>query len=241
MARLMGHLGGCNRPCPGLMAQGTIVNPQATWYFDFISPFAYLQWQRLWQLRNNRWIFRPILFAGILNQLGTKGPTEIPAKRTFTYRHVTWRAQRSGIALIFPRAHPFNPLPALRLCIAAGTTTEAIDTVFRYLWEEGRPIETAEELGDSARRLGLAAAIPALADPEPKRLLRENFAHALRDHVFGVPTIVCDGQIFWGDDATDMFLDYVRDPAAFNSVQMERATNLPIGQARPQGVSSPVT
>ncbi|MFM2287632.1 MAG: hypothetical protein RL684_775 [Pseudomonadota bacterium] len=210
------------------------MNAQATWYFDFVSPFAYLQWRKLQRLAVSGMAYRPILFAGLLNRLGHKGPAEIPAKRIFTYRHVTWRAERDGVPLTFPRAHPFNPLPALRLCIAAGTTTEAIDVVFRYLWEEGRSTETAGEVDELARRLGFQDAAAPLADDCVKAVLRENFDRALEDGVFGVPTIVCDHQIFWGDDATGMFLDYIRDPDRFNSGEMVRVTQLPVGATRPQ-------
>lgn len=215
-------------------AKPELMNAQATWYFDFVSPFAYLQWRKLQRLAVSGMAYRPILFAGLLNRLGHKGPAEIPAKRIFTYRHVTWRAERDGVPLTFPQAHPFNPLPALRLCIAAGTTTEAIDVVFRYLWEEGRSTETAGEVDELARRLGFQDAAAPLADDCVKAVLRENFDRALEDGVFGVPTIVCDHQIFWGDDATGMFLDYIRDPDRFNSGEMVRVTQLPVGATRPQ-------
>ncbi|MGY4516255.1 DsbA family protein [Lysobacter sp. HA18] len=162
-------------------------------------------------------------------------PGRDPAKRTFTYRHVTWRAQQEGIALNFPRAHPFNPLPALRLCVAAGTTEVAIDTVFRYLWEEGNAIEPEQEVNALACRLGLVDAGAALADPATKLALRANFAQAIEDGVFGVPTLVCDGHVFWGDDATGMFVAYQRDPRIFAAGAFARVANLPIGQARRTG------
>jgi 2-hydroxychromene-2-carboxylate isomerase len=207
---------------------------RATWYFDFVSPFAYLQWRRFMELKLEGLMYRPILFAGLLNELGHKGPAEIPAKRIFTYRHVVWRSLRAGIDLKFPRSHPFNPLPALRLCIASGCTTSAIDTVFRHLWEDGLSVETPEEISVLAGRLGLIDATQAVEDPGVKLTLRENFACALADNVFGVPSIVSFGELFWGDDATDMFLEYVRNPSVFCTAEMKRVAQLPIGRARPQ-------
>ena len=65
------------------------------WYFDFISPYAYLQFKRLQSeglLDGLR--MTPILFAGILKSLGQRGPAEIPGKREFTYRQVCWLARR---------------------------------------------------------------------------------------------------------------------------------------------------
>ena len=74
------------------------------WYFDIISPFAYLQHRQLRTI-NRQTAFRahPVLFAGLLNHWGQKGPAEIPAKRTFTYKHVMWLAQHSGVRLNFPQ------------------------------------------------------------------------------------------------------------------------------------------
>ena len=58
-------------------------------------------------------------------------------------------------SLRFPPAHPFNPLAALRLCIAAGTHWEAIEAIFNHLWRDGRSGTDAAELTDVGRALGI--------------------------------------------------------------------------------------
>lgn len=212
---------------PGSHAMQTI-----DWYFDFISPFAYLQWQavRDWQ-RPVR--YRPLLFAGLLEQMQHKGPAEIPQKRLFTYRHVAWRAARAGIPLVFPPAHPFNPLAALRLCVAAGATREAVDALFNHFWREGLAGDTWEELAPVARRLGLEGPPESLVTPEVKATLRANFDDAAAAGLFGVPSLVINGQVFWGDDATGLAEAYLDDPTLFDSPEMRRLAELPIGAARP--------
>src|SRR3954469_14507502 len=80
--------------------------PTVDWYFDFISPFSYLQSERLDTLGSRASIrLRPVLFAAILSSHAQKGPAEIPAKRAFTYRFVLWRASQMGIPLKFPPEH----------------------------------------------------------------------------------------------------------------------------------------
>jgi 2-hydroxychromene-2-carboxylate isomerase len=207
------------------------VDEPVTWYFDFVSPFAYLQWHRLQRL-GLAVTPKPILFAGLLDRLGQKGPAEIPGKREFTYRHVLWRAARDGIPMRLPPAHPFNPMPALRLCVAAGATVQAVDTVFRHLWGEGGSIDGAEAQQALASKLDLSSATDALADPNVKARLLANFDEALQAGVFGVPTLACEGELFWGDDATEMFLDFRRDPGAFRRGEMARIADLPVGAAR---------
>ena len=89
------------------------------WYFDFISPFAYLASASLQRLPESVELrLHPILFAGLLKHHETKGPAEIPSMRRFTFRHIRWLADRHHIELKPPPAHPFNPLPLLRLAIA---------------------------------------------------------------------------------------------------------------------------
>lgn len=207
------------------------MDTQPTWYFDVVSPFAYLQWQRLRRL-GLEVSPRPIVFAGLLDRLGQKGPAEIAGKREFTYRHVLWRAAREGIPMRLPPAHPFNPMPALRLCVAAGSTTQAVDTVMRHVWAEGRAVDDAQEQEALARALGLPSAQAALADPEVKARLRRSFDEAVRAGVFGVPTLAWRGELFWGDDATEMFLDFRRDPEAFRRGEQARVAALPVGAAR---------
>src|SRR5215471_16300488 len=92
---------------------------QATWYFDVISPFAYLALGEIEALAQRiDLVYRPILFAALLERWRHLGPAEIPPKRLHTYRLCVFEAERRGISLRFPPYHPFNPLKPLRLLVA---------------------------------------------------------------------------------------------------------------------------
>ena len=204
---------------------------RADWYFDFISPFAYLQSERLPALARELDIrYRPVLFAGLLGANGHKGPAEIPAKRAFTYRFVVWQARRIGIPLKFPHEHPFNPLALLRLAIACDCRPEAVQRIFRFVWRDGRlpdlPIEWAELVHD----LGVADADARIADPEVKAELRRNTDEAIARGVFGVPTLAIGDQLFWGVDATDMAVDYAAGRC--DDAEYSRVSTLPQGATR---------
>ena len=197
------------------------------WYFDFISPFAYLQWRRL--RRDHADVAlnpKPLLFAAILNHVGQLGPAEIPQKRRHTYRIVLWQARELGIPLVFPPAHPFNPLPALRLCLAAPDRNAAIDALFAHLWERGLQGDSVETLAPVARALGIDDTATAIARDEVKRELQANGEEAIRLGVFGVPTLKVRGELFWGNDATGLALAYARDPAILDA-EMRRVDDLP--------------
>jgi len=202
------------------------------WYFDVISPFAYLQWVRLRrdypQLRLRP---RPLLFGALLQHYGQLGPAEIPGKRAFTYRFVSWEARRLGIALRFPPAHPFNPLAALRLILAADDATAATDAVFAHVWRDGRAADSAAALKDVATTLGIADIDAAIAREEVKAALRASTEEAIARGVFGVPTLCIGDALFWGNDATGMALDYIANPAAFAG-EFDAVAALPVGIER---------
>jgi len=106
------------------MPNGAGGKPSRTveWYFDFLSPFAYLQAQRLDELPDDvDIVFRPILFGGLLVEWETKGPGQIPPKRLLTLRHTLWLSQRLGVPCRLPPKFPFNPLKALRPTLSLGS------------------------------------------------------------------------------------------------------------------------
>lgn len=204
-----------------------------TWYYDFISPFAWLQWPKIKALAAEQPVtLRPILLAGILDLCGQKGPAEIPAKREFTYRYALWRARQAGVPLHFPPAHPFNPLAALRLCIAAGASVAATEAIFSWIWEHGRAGDSIEALTPVATTLGIDDPARAMADPAVKAQLRDNFDIAVAEGVFGVPMLSLDGRLFWGDDAHAFAMACLRDPSLWDDAEMRRVVTLPVGAAR---------
>lgn len=187
----------------------------ADWYFDFISPYGYLQAARLDELSKHANIrARPVLFAGLLNHHGQLGPAEIAPKRKFVFRQALWQAQRQGTPMQLPPAHPFKPLPPLRLAIAMGSDTESIKTIFDFIWRDGNDIDNPDSFKQLAGTLGLENAEARLADPDVKQILRENTEEAIARGVFGVPTLIVDDEIFWGNDSADQFLDYLSDAAS---------------------------
>ncbi len=128
------------------------------WYFDYISPFSYLQSAKLDAFAAHATLTcRPVLFAGLLQHFGNVGPAEIEPKRRWTFEHVAWLAHEHGIPLKLPPAHPFNPLAALRLTIAAGSSAAAIDAVFGHIWQHGLRGDDIESLAAVARALGIDA------------------------------------------------------------------------------------
>lgn len=78
-------------------------------YLDFISPYAHLAFEHLPQALEGlscSVAYKPVLLGAILKHHGQLGPAEIPAKRSWTYRHVLWLGHANGIQIEMPASHP---------------------------------------------------------------------------------------------------------------------------------------
>ncbi len=205
----------------------------ADWYFDFVSPFSYLQSEQLASLAPRISIrYKPVLFAGLLGAHGQKGPAEIAAKRTFTYRFCLWQARRLAIPLKFPPEHPFNPLPLLRLAVACDSSPEAVHSIFRFVWRDGRLPDLPIEWAELTAALGMPDASERIAMPAVKDELRRNTDEAIARGVFGVPTLALGNELFWGADATQMAAEFAAAGCRFDDPEYARIAGLPIGAAR---------
>ena len=179
--------------------------------------------------------YRSILFGALLNHWGHKGPAEIPEKRRFTYRSLVWSARKQNIPFRFPRAHPFNPLPLLRLSVALDNCPDAVREMFRFVWRDGKLPQDAGDWSDLIRHLNVPDADGLIQSDRVKRILRENTGRAIDEGLFGVPTALVDGELFWGVDYFDFLVDYLENPDLLDDDEMQRVSNLPTAiQRKPE-------
>ncbi|MBV8030925.1 MAG: 2-hydroxychromene-2-carboxylate isomerase [Betaproteobacteria bacterium] len=198
-------------------------------YFDFVSPFSHLALHRLREIRASI-VYKPVLFAALLNHWGQKGPAEIPAKRLWTYRWCVWWAGRLRIPFRFPDAHPFNPLHHLRLALACGSSPEAVKRIFDSIWMSGGNAADAGKFSELCRELNVEPA--RLATEQIKNALRTNTDEAAARGVFGVPSFVVDGEVFWGADSIEFLNAFLADPSVLLNAEMRRVGSLPVASAR---------
>jgi 2-hydroxychromene-2-carboxylate isomerase len=214
-------------------------------WFDPISPFAYLAFEKLPQtLQGLSYAvrYRPVLFAALLKHHGQLGPAEIAPKRDWTYRHIAWAAHTQGTPLQMPAAHPFNPLPLLRLamaCAQGGACNRYVaERIFHWVWRSGA------DAGDASRVQALAQKLQAerqawdgtaFNDPASelvKAQLKANTDEAIALGLFGVPSMVVDGKLFWGMDALPMLRAYLDGDAWFAGDEWNAVARMPVGVVR---------
>jgi 2-hydroxychromene-2-carboxylate isomerase len=208
---------------------------EAFWYFDVVSPYAYLQAKRFGEF-DGRVEIRPVpvLFAGLLGAWGQLGPAEIPAKRIQTYRYAHWLAGQRDLPFRAPPRHPFNPLAILRLAIAAGSTVEVALAVLDHVWGRGEDGQDPEALMPLAATFGIEDMAAVVNDPSVKDRLRQNTDEAVAAGVYGVPTFRIGETLFWGDDLTGMMLDWLDDPGMLDRGEYKRLAEVPTASVRKQ-------
>jgi 2-hydroxychromene-2-carboxylate isomerase len=223
---------------------------EIAFYYDPISPYAYLAFERLPQLLMGLSVgvrYKPVLFAALLKAHGQLGPAEIPGKRDWTYRQVQWLAHEANVPLDLPAAHPFNPLALLRLGLSAATDDAPGETnryvterLFHHVWQGGLDATSPERL--AALRADLKDHMAQRQRPWPdehwpesevvKQRLRANTDEALALGLFGVPALVVDGHVFWGQDGLPMLRAFLDGGEWFRAGHWEAARELPAAVKR---------
>jgi 2-hydroxychromene-2-carboxylate isomerase len=191
--------------------------PIVTFYFDPVSPYAWLASKAIARIEAAaaQVMFQPVLFAALLNAHGNKGPAELPAKRAYIFRDVMREAARQGLAFKGPPGHPFNPLQALRMCLALTRQDERRRfalAVMSACWEQGEDVSDPAVLSRVAASCGLSG--PSLQgaaqQPAIKMQLAADSEKAIAAGVFGVPTFRVGDELFWGADRVDALIGHLQ-------------------------------
>ncbi|RYF33402.1 MAG: 2-hydroxychromene-2-carboxylate isomerase [Comamonadaceae bacterium] len=206
-------------------------------YLDFISPYAYLAFERLPDMLEGlsySVAYKPVLLGAIIKEHGQLAPAEIPAKREWTYRHALWLGHANEVPIEMPATHPYNPLPHLRLALsttADGAISRYVtEMIFHEVWRGGA------EAADPIRLAALAETLDSVRDAqggEAKAQLKANTDEALALGVFGVPAFAVDGRVFWGFDGLVMLRAYLENDAWFDGPAWSDAAARP-GMQRPK-------
>ena len=177
-------------------------------YFDVISPYAWLGVTALPAFPADlgvRWDLRPVVYAKLLDAHGLSGPAEVAVRRRYLVHDVHRLATLRGLTYQGPPAHPFRSLEALRTICLFREAPQALDLavgLLRACWEQGRDLTDLAVVGEVVATVGLDAGDLAarVSAPEVKRALIDSTQAALDAGVFGVPTCVWQGELFWGQD-----------------------------------------
>src|SRR5688500_16393643 len=207
---------------------GTVIR----FYFDYVSPNAYLAWTQLPALaqRNGCSIEPvPVLFAGLLEAHRQLGPAEVAPKMQWMWRNIARKATLIGVPLNAPVFHPFNPLLSLRvssLPLQPEQKLRLIDALFGAVWIRSLHVAEPTVVEQVAEEAGLdgAALIVQASQAECKAQLRKQTDQAIAEGVFGVPTMAVGTELFWGYDDLPFLQRFLEGKDTIGTFRLDSAT-----------------
>ncbi|HEX3609456.1 MAG TPA: DsbA family protein [Solirubrobacterales bacterium] len=185
------------------------LSPPATFYFDLGSPYAYLTAERISGtfgeagLEQPEW--QPVLLGGLFRTFGRDSWANGPG-RAEGIAEVKRRAEAQGLApIVWPEPWPGNTLFAMRVATFAKQTGRTVSfalAAFRQAFAAGRDLSEPDNvlIAAAACELHPNALLKAVETEIVKSSLREATDSAAALGVFGVPSLVVNGEVFWGDD-----------------------------------------
>ena len=177
-------------------------------YYDYISPASYLAWTQLVDIckRSNATInYKPMLLGGVFKAHTSNSPVIIPAKWEWMKADFIRYAKYYGIRYQLNPHFIFSTINAMRGAIWAleNNQIEAYNqALFTAAWANGKDISDKNVLIDILDEAGInsASALKAMAHPEMKSALIQSTEKAVKLGVFGAPSMIVDGEMFFGQD-----------------------------------------
>ena len=186
------------------------MTPTIDFWFDFASIYSHLTACRIEALAARSGVavvWRPFLLGPHFAARGwSTSPFNLyPDKGRYMWRDVERLAEDAGLPFRRPSVFPRNSVLAARTALVGadeGWLVPFGEAVFRAEFAEDRDIAAPEVIDAILEGLGRdGPAIRARAEaPDHKPRLREQTALAEELGIFGAPTFVVGGELFWGND-----------------------------------------
>ncbi|MEZ5649854.1 MAG: 2-hydroxychromene-2-carboxylate isomerase [Burkholderiaceae bacterium] len=181
--------------------------PRVALYFDFLSPFAYLAQHRLRQLASRHgWSieYHAIDLGSAKLAVGNTGPSnrDMPIKLAYLKNDLQRWAGLYGVPLLFPPNFNSQRLNAgLTFPDCAGHEADYVRLAFEQVWALGRAPDSDDTVDTVAAAMGWEPdRFVTFVDGDGRAALAEATREAIDQQIFGVPTMVADGQMWWGND-----------------------------------------
>jgi 2-hydroxychromene-2-carboxylate isomerase len=187
-------------------------------WFEFGSTYSYPAALRIEDLARARGVaiaWKPFLLGPIFRDLGWKdSPFNLqPAKGRYMWRDLERICARQGIPFRRPSQFPRNGLLAARVACAAAEAPwlpDFVRAVYRANFAEDLDIADAAVIEARLDALGQPGGelVRAAQSPESKQALRSQTQRAAEIGIFGAPSFVVAGELFWGNDRLEEALDW---------------------------------
>lgn len=191
--------------------------PSMEVWLEYGSTYSYLSVARIGRLARERGVmldWQPFFLPPVRERQGMGFPfPDESLKTAYMWRDLERRAQRYGLPYRRPEIYPVNSLPTIRVAFLAareGWCQAFTEEAFRLHWTEGRLIGTEDNMAAALRTCGkeIDTVLPAANSAQNKDGLKAQTSRAIELGIFGSPSFVVGGELFWGDDRLEDALDW---------------------------------
>jgi 2-hydroxychromene-2-carboxylate isomerase len=193
--------------------------PRVTIYTDYKSPYAFVANAKLFALEKDEdveldWLPYTLRIAEFMGTVEERTP-HFWRKVRYSYMDARRFANAQGLTVKGPRRiyDAFYSSAGMLFAKRHGFFRDYHDTVFRRFWNHELELD---EFGEIAAIIteagGSASAFEAYVRGPAREEHDRIIAHAEALGVFGVPTMVFNGELFWGGDRIPLLIERIRAP-----------------------------
>ena len=191
------------------------MNDHIDFYFDIISPYAYIAYKKILKIKDINFKLKPILLGGLHNLAGITAPALNKYKMKNMQNDCELVAKKNNISFKWNSKFPINSLNIMRgyLCVKDNKKEEYLNNFFEAYWKEDLDLSNEENIKILLKKLKIDENdfFISINDQDVKGKLKELTQEAFEKEVFGAPTFIVNNKIFWGQDRLEYALDEIKN------------------------------
>ena len=184
-------------------------------YFDIISPYAYIAYKKILKIKDVNFKLKPILLGGLHNLAGITAPAFNKYKMKNMQNDCELVAKKNNINFKWNSRFPINSLNIMRgyLCVEDNKKEEYLNIFFEAYWKEDLDLSNNELMKQLLNKLNINESdfFDSISNKVIKDKLKKLTQEAFKKEVFGAPTFIVNNKIFWGQDRLEYALDEVKN------------------------------
>ena len=184
-------------------------------YFDIISPYAYIAYKKILKIKDINFKLKPILLGGLHNLAGITAPAFNKYKMKNTQNDCELVAKKNNISFKWNSKFPINSLNIMRgyLCVKDNKKEEYLNNFFEAYWKKDLDLSNEENIKMLLKKLKIDEHVffNLIKKQDTKDKLKQFTQEAFEKEVFGAPTFIVNNKIFWGQDRLEYALDEVKN------------------------------
>ena len=184
-------------------------------YFDIISPYAYIAYKKILKEKNIKFNYKPIFLGGLHNLAGIDAPAFNKYKMKNMKNDCDLVAKKNNIDFNWNSNFPINSLSIMRgyLAVDEVKKEEYLNSFFEAYWRDNQDLSNTRILLSLLNNLKIESDIffKSIKAEKVKEKLKKLTSEAFNKEVFGAPTFIVNNKIFWGQDRLDYAIEELRN------------------------------